>query len=388
MLKKLWKNIKNLLVISIITLVLLELASIAILHLRNKNTNQAGGLNIFRQTTESGEIVPTQTYVLPVRDNLDISWSSPEFTVNVTTNSKGFRENFEFEHKDVDVAFFGDSFTFGHGVNNDGRYSYVFAQQPPFNDSVVVNYSYINGWEPEHYEYYIRNNKELHPKHLIVGLYLGNDLDADVEETEYDPGTNKLKLLERYIYKDGNLMNNPDVYRFPFNKLIGISSFVKLTLSKLNTNKSLRKYLFKEHKITNAPNRASLESGQEDLSQNRAMMSLRRIDSIVAARGGKFTVLLIPQNFLIAPGVKNPHINDSLKNKTEELRTGNNIKTAVISKFREWNIDYYDPTSTLSLENYLVLDGHWNASGHRIAGEGLARYLAQQNTADSTNTSK
>jgi hypothetical protein len=41
----------------------------------------------------------------------------PGFNVSVRTNSQGYREDFDFKDKDVDVAFMGDSFTFGWGVD-------------------------------------------------------------------------------------------------------------------------------------------------------------------------------------------------------------------------------------------------------------------------------
>src|SRR5215831_17000147 len=65
--------------------------------------------------------------VFTLKRNYTQRWRTDDFDVVVATNSDGFREDKDFSLKDLDVAFFGDSFTFGWGVNNDQKYTNIFA---------------------------------------------------------------------------------------------------------------------------------------------------------------------------------------------------------------------------------------------------------------------
>jgi hypothetical protein len=51
--------------------------------------------------------------VFTLKRKFSARWITTEFDVLVTINSGGFREDKDFELEQLDVAFFGDSFTFG-----------------------------------------------------------------------------------------------------------------------------------------------------------------------------------------------------------------------------------------------------------------------------------
>ena len=97
----------------------------------------------------------------------------------------------------------GDSFTFGHGVNVYDRYSNVTARQYP--EMTIVSLSYNNGFQPEHYEYFLDRHPEISPKILFIGLYLGNDLDSDLNETRIERASDgkilQLELPYRDVYR-------------------------------------------------------------------------------------------------------------------------------------------------------------------------------------------
>ena len=166
---------------------LLEFGSWVVLKIfTNQNKEVVTNSFIFKPMSEDGTFKPGRDWVFPIQQNASFDWVRDEFNVTVRTNSIGLRENFEIELKDVKVAFFGDSFTFGHGVNVENRFTNVFANNSShFDAKEVVSMSYKNGFQPEHYEYIIRNTDDLKPDIYVVGLYLGNDLDADVKETLY-----------------------------------------------------------------------------------------------------------------------------------------------------------------------------------------------------------
>jgi hypothetical protein len=371
------KNLMNTVIIFIITTALLESVSFAVLKFYSENLSSK--LSIFKQTNKNGHIEVSKSSVLPVKENVSIHWRTDEFSVTINTNNRGLREKYDVENKDVDVAFFGDSFAFGHGVEGIDRYSYIFSQDPFFLKSKVVNFSYINGFQPEHYEYYLRNNVDLHPKHVIIGLYLGNDLGSDIEETKYDWKNNSLEIPYRFIARDGTFYNNPMVYKFPLNHLVKASYFVTLFIKTIGKT-HYRSYLFNDKlkNPVNQPNEVELELGKETLTKNRAILSLARIQKIINERGGKLTIILIPQNFFFNSDITAAHIHINLKNRINEVTQGYNILKATKDVCEKLSLDCYDPSAILKEWHYFKEDAHWNSEGHFIVGSVLAKYIREQ----------
>jgi hypothetical protein len=240
----------------------------------------------------------------------------------------------------------------------------------------VVSFSPINGFQPEHYEFFLRNNPDLCPLHIIIGLYLGNDLDSDVEETIYDYKNNSLALPYRLVFSDGILHNDPEIYRFPLNHLVNVSSFATIVAKTIGRT-HFRSYLFKNKlkNFVNEPNRIELELGKENLFDNRAILSLVRLQKLINERGSKLTILLIPQNYFFNCDTKTAHIHSELKNRIYEVRHGNNILKATKDILTKLDLDYYDPKDILKQEFYFRNDAHWNREGHFVIGTALADYI-------------
>lgn len=277
------------------------------------------------------------------------------------------------------IAFFGDSFTFGHGVEVQDRYTNIFAEKfRTGHIQKVANFSYKNGFQPEHYEYFFRHHPQLRPQHAVVGLYLGNDLGADVAETLFDPGKDQLLLPYRRILKNGQMGNAPFAYRKPLNLLADRSLFTRLLLQLLGQT-TFRQYLFKPGFAgPNSPNPVDLETGQADLLSNRAIQSLLRLRSLVEERGGALTILIIPQNYLFRD--ERPHLHPDLQGSLFQLRHGNNLLIAFKALCLQQQLDCYDPSPLLAPEDYYPRDGHWTTSGHLKAGTALAQYLSARLT--------
>jgi hypothetical protein len=382
------KRIINTIIFLIVTLFLLELISFLILQahrspISNKENNNLP-LDIFK-FQKKGEIISNQKAVLPCKENFQSSWSNREFSVRVKTNNLGLRSERKTDLQKTDVAFFGDSFTFGHGVEKEERFSEIVEKK--INPKIKSdNFSYINGYQPEHYEYYLRNNTNLSPNVTIIGLYLGNDLCSDIKDTYYNRDSNHLRILSRRISPEGAMINNRNFYKFPINHLIKRSYFTKLLVMNLNKG-GLRHLIFRNH-IPNSPNNELLEKGKEDLSQNRAIQSLVEIKKILHRRNGSLVVLIIPQNYFFKK-CSNPHISQKLVPEIKKLVNGqNNILNNVCSHLKEIDIDYINPVNILKSEMYFKLDAHWNPLGHNVVGTEIAKkinhILNKQSLRDST----
>ena len=354
-------------------IVLLELSSFLILKLFSRNSFETVTSSfIFEQRNSDGTFTPNYDSVFPIKENFFYHWKNEEFDVVIETNSIGLRENFEVIYEDVKVAFFGDSFTFGHGVNVNQRYSNVFSRYSKFKPSEVVSMSYKNGFQPEHYEFWLKNVNELRPDYIIIGLYLGNDLGSDVTETFYDPVNNNLALPYRLIHEGGQTRLASKALKQPWRLLAQRSNFGLLVVKVIGRS-NMRDFLFEKFKGPHSPNNLELELGKSDLSQNRAIQSLLRLRDIAEERQSKLKIVIIPQNFHFTD--KYPHIHSDLISSLDKIRSGANLSKQLIEFCEVKNLDCIDLIPLLSASDYFIKDAHWNASGHEKVGKYLAEII-------------
>jgi hypothetical protein len=305
------------------------------------------------------------------------TWKTAEYSVSVRLNAAGYREDFEFELSDLDVAFMGDSFAFGQGVEAAERYTAIAASF--FPGKKMASLSYPNGWQPEHYEYFLSRHPELKPRVLVVGLYLGNDLDADVKETRITRDArgyiDSLQIPGRRIY-DGYMVSR-DIYPAGLGELAVHSYAVRVLLTALNASAAWRQYLVRRNPRVyppNLPNTLETELGRLGEFGNRAFESLERIRAIAADRGSELLVLVIPQNFYVAK-VTRPHIAREYAGRLDEILRSGGLKAEVLRRCEKTRLACIDPTPLLDANDYFAFDAHWTASGHRKVGNWLAEKL-------------
>lgn len=304
-------------------------------------------------------------------------WKAPEFAVDVRLNDLGYREDFSFALSELDVAFMGDSFAFGQGVDIADRYTNVAAAFVPGKKAASL--AYPNGWQPEHYEYFLRNNPQLKPRVLVVGLYLGNDLDSDVKETVAtfdDKGyVESLTIPAREVF-DGYMITR-GIYPLGLGTLAKYSYTVRLLLIALNGSATWRDYLVRRSPGVyppNSPNSLPTELGRFDEFSNRAFDSLKRIRSMLMERGGELIVLVIPQNFYVGPS-RNPHIARENTSSLDEIVRSGGLKAEVLTRCAQAQLACVDPTPILATDDYFTFDPHWTPAGHRKVGEWLGRIM-------------
>ena len=282
--------------------------------------------------------------VLTPRAGVRQVWdSSPAFIVNMRTNARGFREDVDFADADVDVAFMGDSFAFGWGVNVEERFSNVIAASMP--DDRVVSLSYNNGFQPEHYEYFLARHPELRPRVVVVLVCLGNDLDSDVRETEVvraaDGTIAELRLPYRGLYF-GAMRGNADYRPWSLGVLVEYTNVGKILGASINASPDLRaRFTAPQTVLVNTPNPPEVAQGQLTELSQRTFVALSRIKAHVESYGGVFHVALVPQEQ--APG----------------------LTDAVLQRCAQDGLSCLDLTPHLTeRSDYIQGDGHWTPQGN------------------------
>lgn len=359
----------------------LEFASQRIL-----NGKFANSLTIFNSVAPDAE-----SAVLGVKTNFACVWTEPEFAVKVETDRFGFRKPSLEDPGSASIAVFGDSFTFGQGVQGEERYSSRL--QELFPSEKVLNLSYPNGVCPLHFEVFFRLHAELKPRLAIVGLYLGNDFYSDPLETKVlakdEEGPTRIALAKREVYH-GVLINRPPeganaAVRFLM-WLRPKSATVRLVLSRVNTSR-FRDWVYGTTSVAaNSPNPPELDAFRgENIPSTfyETFNSLARLRTQLRKRnpGAELLVLIIPQNFYVCRLPANAH---TLLNREElpemyEQRAG--LLAAVHREFSRRGLLFLDPTEELArleqkgTKTYFENDAHWTPAVHRLIGELLAKRI-------------
>ncbi|MFC1826746.1 hypothetical protein ACFLZQ_02300 [Thermodesulfobacteriota bacterium] len=319
--------------------------------------------------------------ILDINPFYDKEIIDEEFNVLVHTNSQGYRENFEFDDSQVDIGFMGDSFTFGEGVDVRNRYSNVAARQHP--EMTIVSLSYNNGFQPEHYEYFLYQHPDLRPSILFVAIYLGNDLDSDLNETlikrDNHGKITELALPYRDVFKGA--LRNKITYRYDwFSRAVEATNLGKLVARKINSSYRLRRKFFaKQNVLPNTLNRLSTELGNLDQHNLRAIIALKNIARTIESRNGELHVLVIPQNFLLGT-VQNPHSAYKNRLKIDELRSKNGLMKAVLALCENEGLMCHDLSRILTTDDFFEMNAHWNKNGHKKVGQFVSDIIAQHHS--------
>lgn len=331
--------------------------------------------------------------VLGVKSNYTCNWTEPEFTVQVETDRFGFRKPGLTDPQTATVVVFGDSFTFGQGVQGEERYSSRL--QESLSHEKVLNVSYPNGVCPLHYEVFFRGHPELKPRIGVVGLYLGNDFYSDPLETKIlakdDEGPTRIALAKREVYHGVLINRPPEGANLAVRLLMWLrpkSATVRLGLSRINTSR-FRDWVYGATAVAaNSPNPPELDAFRgENIPSTfyETLDSLTRLRAQMQKRNpnAELLVLIIPQNFYVCRLLVTPHTllkRDELQ-ELYEKRSG--LLDAVRREFSNRRLLFLDPTEELAraeqsgTKTYFEQDAHWTPAVHKMVGELLAKKIQE-----------
>ncbi len=299
-------------------------------------------------------------------------------TFSVRTNNFGMRgPDIEFKKPEgaVRVLTMGDSWTFGEGVNDGETFT---AQLGGLLDGSgrrveTLNAGYTAGYSPDsYYVYLMRKGFSFKPDVVVVASMVVNDL--------FDLGSNgwpetDTRGLPRSVESYTMRVNDKGQYgyfedRRKQNPVMQPSRIA--LLNKLRVNTFWRDLLFRvyyqPYVMKNEKAGADAESGAD--SMKRYQLVIAGMNEECRRRGVEFVLALIPA-FEYDRGKLD--VNSTGVAETVNFCRRNGIR--VVNLEEVMLAEMTTPNGYDWPRYHITGNGHWNARGHRVAAEAIAREI-------------
>lgn len=325
--------------------------------------------------------------------NAESVHSAPEFSVPIRINSLGYRGG-EFDpckRERFRILVVGDSFTFGHGCTAEESYASVLERALTGarggREVEVINAGYAACNYPDTYYLYLKKiGLELDPDLVIVGFFIGNDVDRQGKSphkwVEVDPEGLPLRIAGTSAHvEDGYWIANRRAgrYRFPVVRDSHLAQAVLSAVSRARRREADGVSIYNE--LMYREN--YLESTEVAVDVVQGLFSAMNI--LVEERGGRLVVVMIPAYEQVCSelvfgdsGVDSEL--DLLKPQREFARF-----------FGEQGIDYVDLLPALrdiaaTERLYYPRDQHWTVRGNEVVGVQLASWLLEAGVVKTTSS--
>jgi hypothetical protein len=367
----------------VILILLVEFVSLLALHIRPTGNPLAYN---FGETELLWYSIPENSLMqYDIKADYSQLHKSWEFSTVVQTNNMGFREDKDFVGQKLDIAFVGDSFTMGHGVNLDLRYTDLIKQK--ITDQNVMTLAPAAGHSPPHYYFYLKNNPELIPNMLVIGLFPANDLENDMSDVKLLENSKGeligLSSKNHKISSEGGLIKKEELDQYPLWKQF-LRSFNTGRVFLLARYKLQQMFMAKS-KITHSEKHQNvIREIQQEVSQHdrgvfnkinlSALDFVDRINSLVTNNGGEVIVLYIPYGYWVG---NYPSLCPYSKTVCQSMLSRNDLGDAIALSMKEYNIEFIDPTEEFrkaeesGVKTYFPMDAHWTPAGHAVAADAV-----------------
>ncbi len=335
------------------------------------------------------------------------------FNTTVIHNNEGFRD-VNHDKKNTQKKFrmlvLGDSFTWGHGVENDQIYMKVLEEHDPGIETINMGGP---GGDPQgELKVYTSRGVDYEHDVVMVGFFIGNDIEAYYPEPKKTPpqwgydskgdfvliGHMKSKEEVDAIRRKSEERYSPTKNRnfrkrisYWFTQHFQIFTFVgnhRKYYSDVLKGSLLYTKILKIFGIDNKRAHGFLNfcmaNDPDDVKQGWKLVAgaLETMKSFVTTEGAKLYVVFIPQYVQTSQSIfersvrkygHDPSIYDMEKPNRELAKL-----------CRKLEIDYLDLLPVMKKETsvvnglYYPRDGHWNAEGHRIAAREIYRDMKKR----------
>ena len=298
--------------------------------------------------------------ILNIKPSFSTRFVSKEFNTTININEEGFR--LPNSGTKSDILVMGDSFTYGHGVEGEERFSWLLQSMC---GRTVLNSSYMNGFQPEHYTHYFASNESLSPKIAIINLFVSNDFWSDIHETAVSASGSAIALPARSITHGGSLggIAKTPKLNIIYQILLRLSRYSSLAE---NTRTSLlRKAMFGILPPNSPPPQKLVQNGYiSHYELGRLARAINNLESIGKRRKKEFKlyVALIPDSLTDLNIGRMKKINSSMIHQ--------------LSKPINDSINLIDIAETLEVNDFYQWDKHYNPSGHSNHARALLKSLS------------
>jgi len=324
-----------------------------------------------------------------LRPNYSGRLKQGEFDTGIRINSLGYRGGDVPADKGdaLRILVAGDSFTFGWGVNDNEAYPAQLQERLaaalPGRRVEAINAGFAACYSPDTYYLYLkREGLQLSPDAIVVGLYVGNDLDNDMafenEWTEVDSAGLPLRIQNKDTHVVGNLYMPryvPFRYRVPILSRLHLFQAVADVWWELKPRimTTIVPVVHAQAPAERVPfiYRAAYAERTTQV-MTRVQTLLKAMHALATRAGVPLYVVVIPEDLQM-----NPNALDGLPADIDKPQR-------LLREFFETEqIRYLDLLPWLrehaaGRQIYFPGDRHWNALGHALAAERLAEFLSTE----------
>ncbi len=255
---------------------------------------------------------------------------SSEFKVIVTSTDYGNRISYKNNKLEKHI-FIGDSFTFGHGVNDQDTFVHLFCKMKKISCVNLGKPGTDQGSQLEILKTYLKKNNI---KIVQLNIFIFYSCNMEASGNDLKSNFRRYNIEEKLTQK--NIIINKQAVPFSRNRVL---SFLKTNLYKSEIIKRLIS-LF----ISNLKNNLSKCSKINEINKSFESLDfyLKKFINVAKVNNSKIKVYAIPPYYELNNKLSNDIFNDSIKLE------GLNIN----------NID------NLEIDSYYEFDGHLNKFGH------------------------
>ena len=294
-----------------------------------------------------------------------------DFNVTVRFNQYGLRDVKDFKHSTArDLFVVGDSFSYGHGVEETQRYSNLLEAglgEPVYNISIPTDFT---GYE-KLVQYAIEHGATI--QRLIVGICMENDLQNYATQPQDSP----IVLSP----PSSNVPSDPTPYYDKISR--GIFFRLKIFLGRKLALYNILIGLFHQNPFLNS---LAVRYGIID-DYTDALSRLTYSEEILGKSCEKLLALrqkyAIPEMILLLIPSRSLWLGDN-----QEVEAKMHDRFALLLRENGFTVIDLRPVFEASgnpMQYHFQHDGHWNATGHQKAAEELFAVLNARQQQASTN---
>lgn len=297
--------------------------------------------------------------------NVRVTHQMPGYSCEYEINAKGIRsrKNYSYNkpHNMRRIVLIGDSFTFGHGVGEQDRYSDKLEEK--FKNTEVINMGTSGYSTAQQYLFLKTEGMKYEPDLVIVGLYITNirrNLDS-ISRPRFKVINDSLELSNYPLHQIDSLTVSDDENETTAvdNFIVRYSRFIQFINDKIN---------YVEKRLDPLP---EYEDGNEGWTLLKSL--LLEIRKTAAGAGSKTLIVLIPHHSYYGGNMSKY----ASRHPFEQMK-----------KFSDEH-DYFFIDLLPLFEKYAVKknwkdlviegDGHWNAKGHEMASDSIFQFILSYN---------